>query len=192
MRWHAYRLWLMHNSRILVAASVYRHTHTHTHTHTRLTALCPGPPGWAGTRKVKAILHFTEARDGEWQWHQLGHMQVCTSLRTDNHASSHHSVIYRPDVLPTSQPTASKHWRLCIGLYYYFSIADRVTISRQWKKTNPAFGSHKLVHSQLGMPKTICYLKQPFGFHISHFKCAKFCIKIITSSRFLAALLIKI
>jgi len=21
---------------------------------------------------------FSEARDSEWQWHQLGHMQVCT------------------------------------------------------------------------------------------------------------------
>ena len=31
------------------------HTHTHTHTHTRLTALYPGLPGWAGTRKVKPI-----------------------------------------------------------------------------------------------------------------------------------------
>jgi len=29
---------------------------------------------------------FTEARDSEWQWHQLGHMQVCTSLQTENHA----------------------------------------------------------------------------------------------------------
>ena len=28
---------------------------THIHTHTRLTALCPGLPGWAGTRKVKPI-----------------------------------------------------------------------------------------------------------------------------------------
>ena len=28
------------------------HTHTHTHTNTRLTALFPGLPGWAGTRKV--------------------------------------------------------------------------------------------------------------------------------------------
>jgi len=27
----------------------------HTHTHTRLTALCPGLPGWAGTRKIKPI-----------------------------------------------------------------------------------------------------------------------------------------
>ena len=31
---------------------------------------------------------FTEARGSEWQWHQLGHMQVCTSLQTDNHAST--------------------------------------------------------------------------------------------------------
>ena len=29
--------------------------HTHTHTHTHLTALFPGLPGWAGTRKVKPI-----------------------------------------------------------------------------------------------------------------------------------------
>jgi len=30
----------------------------------------------AGTRKVKTNLDFTEARDSEWQWHQLGHMQT--------------------------------------------------------------------------------------------------------------------
>ena len=28
---------------------------SHTHTHTHLTALCPGLPRWAGTRKVKPI-----------------------------------------------------------------------------------------------------------------------------------------
>jgi len=28
---------------------------TVTHTHTRLTALCPGLPGWAGTRKLKPV-----------------------------------------------------------------------------------------------------------------------------------------
>jgi len=38
-------------------------------------------------QKGKTNLSFTEARDSEWQWHQLGHMQVCTSLQTDNHAS---------------------------------------------------------------------------------------------------------
>jgi len=33
-------------------------------------------------------MDFTEARDSEWQWHQLGHMQVFISLQTDNHAST--------------------------------------------------------------------------------------------------------
>ena len=39
-------------------------------------------------QKGKTNLDFTEARDSEWQWDQLGHMQVCTSLQTDNHAST--------------------------------------------------------------------------------------------------------
>jgi len=39
-------------------------------------------------QKVKTKLEFTEARDSEWRQHQLGHMQVCTLLRTDNHAST--------------------------------------------------------------------------------------------------------
>jgi len=39
-------------------------------------------------QKGKTNLNFTEAGDSEWQWHQLGHMQVCTSLQTDNHAST--------------------------------------------------------------------------------------------------------
>ena len=39
-------------------------------------------------QKGKSNLDFTEAKDSEWQWHQLGHVQVCTSLQTDNHAST--------------------------------------------------------------------------------------------------------
>ena len=39
-------------------------------------------------QKGKTNLDFTEARDSEWQWHQLGHMQVCTSLQTENHTST--------------------------------------------------------------------------------------------------------
>jgi len=39
-------------------------------------------------QKGKTNLDFTQARDSEWQWHQLGHMQVCTLLQTDNHAST--------------------------------------------------------------------------------------------------------
>ena len=33
-------------------------------------------------QKGETSLDFTEARDSEWQWQQLGHMQVCT---TDRH-----------------------------------------------------------------------------------------------------------
>ena len=60
-------------------------------------------------QKGKTNLDVNEARDSEWQWHQLGHMQVYTSLQTDNHANTHHSVFYRPDALPAAQPTASTH-----------------------------------------------------------------------------------
>jgi len=45
----------------------------------------------SGYQKDKANLDFTEARDSEWQWHHLSHMQVCISLQTDrgsNHAST--------------------------------------------------------------------------------------------------------
>ena len=53
---------------------------------TRLMAIFPGLPGSASTRKVKTNLDFTEATD--YEWHQLGRMQVCTTLQTDNHAST--------------------------------------------------------------------------------------------------------
>jgi len=61
-------------------------------------------------QKGKPNLDFTEARDSEWQWHQLGHMQVCTLFQIDIHASTPPlSFFYRPDALPVAQPTASKH-----------------------------------------------------------------------------------
>jgi len=61
-------------------------------------------------QKGKTHVDFTEARDSEWQWHQLGHMQVCTSLQSDNHASTPPlKFFYRPDALPAAKPTTSKH-----------------------------------------------------------------------------------
>ena len=57
-------------------------------------------------QKGKTSLDFTEARDSEGQWHQLGCMQVCTSLQTDNHASTPPLSFYRPDAFPAAQPTA--------------------------------------------------------------------------------------
>ena len=76
----------------------------HTDTH-----LFNGP--FSGTTQVsryqkgKTNLDFTEARDSEWQWHQLGHMQVCTSLQTDNHASTQPLSFYTPNALPAAQQT---------------------------------------------------------------------------------------
>jgi len=58
-----------------------------THTHTRFKAVFQD---YFVSRYQKGTtnLDFTEARDIEWQLHQLGHVQVCTSLQTDNHHST--------------------------------------------------------------------------------------------------------
>jgi len=69
-----------------ISQSSVKHKPMDTHIH-------PFNGPFSGTTRVsryqKGItsLDFTEARDSGWQWHQLGHMQVCTSLQTDNHAS---------------------------------------------------------------------------------------------------------
>jgi len=61
-------------------------------------------------QKGKTNQDFTGARDSEWQRHQLGHMQACTSLPTDSHASIPPlKFFYRLDAFPVAQPTASKH-----------------------------------------------------------------------------------
>jgi len=57
-----------------------------THTHT-FNSPFSGNTRVSRYQKGKTNLEFTDARDGEWQWHQLGHMQVYISLQTDNHAS---------------------------------------------------------------------------------------------------------
>ena len=61
--------------------------HTHTHTHT-FNGLLSGTTQVSRYQKGKSNLDFTEARDSEWQWHPLCHMQVCTSLQIDNHTST--------------------------------------------------------------------------------------------------------
>jgi len=83
---------------------VHRYTHTHT-----FNSPFSGTTQVSQYQKGKTNLDLTEARDSEWQCHQLGHMQVCTSLQTDNHASTPPLCFYRPGALPAAQPTASKH-----------------------------------------------------------------------------------
>ena len=66
-------------------------------------------------QKGKTNLDITEARDSEWQWHQLGHMQVCTSLQADNHASTPPLIFLQagcPSCRPANSVKALKAYRL--------------------------------------------------------------------------------
>jgi len=56
-------------------------------------------------QKGKTNVDFTEARDSEWQWHQLGYIQVCTLLQTTTPAP-HHSVFLQAGC-PSCRPTDS-------------------------------------------------------------------------------------
>ena len=76
------------------------HATTITHTH-------PVNGPLSGTTWVSRYQKgFTKARDSEWQRHQLGHMQVCTSLQTDNHASTP-PLIFLQAGCPSCHPTNS-------------------------------------------------------------------------------------
>jgi len=72
-------------------------------------------------QKGKTNLNFTEARNSEWQWNPLGHMQVCTLLQTDNHANTHRSVFTgrMPFLSPNQQRQGTDMLRYC---YYYYSL----------------------------------------------------------------------
>jgi len=66
---------------IFLKINVRTHTHAFNGPLSRTT--------WVSRyQKGKTNLDFSEARDSEWQWHPLGHMQVCTSLQTDKHANT--------------------------------------------------------------------------------------------------------
>jgi len=77
-----------------------------------LTHTYPFNGPFSGTTRVswyqkgKTNLDFTESRDSEWQWHQLGHMQVCTSLQTDSHAGTP-PVSFLQAGCPSCRPTNS-------------------------------------------------------------------------------------
>jgi len=68
-------------------------------------------------QKGKTNLDFTGARDSEWQWHQLGRMQICTSLQTDNHASTSLLSFFtgRMPFLPPNQQRQSTEAIVCIS-----------------------------------------------------------------------------
>jgi len=83
-----------------------------------------------------------------WQSHQLDHMHIiCNSLQTDNHASTSPLSFHRPDALPATQPTASKHWRQWLNiLYNHFNMNQ---IPARWS-------SIKLYVAHLASPWRLC------------------------------------
>ena len=106
---------------------------SHTHKHP-FNGLLSGTIQVSRYQKGKTNLDFTEARDSEWQWHQLGHMQVCTSLQTHNHASTPPLCLLQagcPSCRPTNSVKALKAnlcTNQCIKNYLqpHFSLAKAV------------------------------------------------------------------
>jgi len=58
-------------------------------------------------QKGKTNLAFTGARDNEWQWHQLGHMQVCTLLKT-SHPRQYPTTLFLTGRMPFLPPNQQR------------------------------------------------------------------------------------
>ena len=102
-----------------------RVSHTHVYTHTFNDSLS-GTTQVSRYQKGKTNLGFTGARDCEWQWHQLGHMQVCTSLQTDNHARTS-LLSFLQAGCPSRRPTNSVK-----ALKATTRVSHRVKMMTQW------------------------------------------------------------
>jgi len=58
-------------------------------------------------QKGKTNLDFTEARDSEWHWHHLGHIQICPLPQIDNHTSTAHHSVFLQSRCPSYRPANS-------------------------------------------------------------------------------------
>ena len=128
-------------------------------------------------QKGKTNLDFTEARDSEWQWHQLSHMQICTSLQTNNHASTTTQFFTgrMPFVPPNQQRQSTEgdsvgtyagrklRADLQVGIRYdtrcYFNVRSKADISQlnlphgtasreQWRSTASPLRWRRLCHEE--------------------------------------------
>ena len=84
---------------------VLENTHTHP-----FNGPLSGTTRVSQNQKGTTNLDFTEARDSEWQWHQLGHMQLASlHFQTDNHASTPPLSVFtsRTPFLPPNQQRQS-------------------------------------------------------------------------------------
>ena len=100
----------------------------YTHTH-------PFNGPFSGTTQVshyqkgKTNLDFAEASDSEWQWHQLGHMQVCITLQTDNHSSTP-PLSFLQAGCPSCRPTNGIKALKGFLLHNSYALSDTTPVDR--------------------------------------------------------------
>jgi len=80
-------------------------------THTRLTALFPGLPRSASTRKVKPIWILLKQETVSGSGSSWATCKSASPSRQITMPVPTTLSFYRPDALPAAQPTALKHWR---------------------------------------------------------------------------------
>jgi len=151
---------------------IHSHTHVRTYTH-------PFNGSFSGTTRVsryqkgKTNLDFTWARGSEWQWHQLGHMQVCISLQTDNHASTPPLKFLQtgcPSCCPTNSIKALK------AILWFIQIQQNVyscRTARKFKQNHQEFKLHlSFIVCTCTMPCCYCFF---LNFFLSYDACASNC-----------------
>ena len=110
-----------------------KHTHTHPFNgpFSRTTQV-------SRYQKGKTNLDFTEASDSQWQWHQQGHMQVCTLLQTDNHTSTPPLCFLQagcPSCRPTNSVKALKAvCNTCVKITYVDDKATTGKLLQNWQQ----------------------------------------------------------
>jgi len=143
------------------AASANSNTYTHK---PPFNDPLSGTTGMIRYQKGKTNLDFTEARDSEWQWHQLGHMQAAPRSRQITMPAPHHLVFYR--LLPNQQCQSNEGNKI---VYKWLKshdncnmrsgqrISTKGCIAGQCPQVAPSPAGHPgsyLTHGSLGPPKS--------------------------------------
>jgi len=121
------------------------------HTH---TAVYPGPPGWAGTRKVKPVWILLKQETVSGSGVRCAICKSAPRSRQITMLVPHHSVFYRPYALSATQPTASKHWRQKYTSSTTATAATTTTTNNNNKKLSYRWVTARCVLSVVILPVT--------------------------------------